>query len=96
MAESRQRADSVLLERLSRYLVWLESSRNGLTVEELRVRDETSVKTVRRVLDTMLHCGWVECTVRRTEHSRKYWSLKKTPQIEFSHSERCPCIWDSR
>ena len=82
-----ERADAVQLERLTRYLVWLEGSRNGLTVEELRKRDETSDKTVRRVLDTMQDCGWVECTARRTEHNRKYWSIKKTPQIEFSHSE---------
>ncbi|MFM7165481.1 MAG: helix-turn-helix transcriptional regulator [Planctomycetaceae bacterium] len=86
-AKNGQRADAVILERLTRYLLWLENSRTGLTVDDIRRRDEIGEKTVRRVLSEMERCGWVESAPRPSEHNKKYWTIKKPPQIEFAHDE---------
>ncbi len=85
--KNTQRADSVILERLTRYLLWLENSRTGLTVDDIRRRDEIGEKTVRRVLSEMEKCGWVQSAPRPSEHNKKYWTIKKPPQIEFAHDE---------
>lgn len=87
MASHQERADAVMLERLIRYLQWIEESRYGLTVEEIRRNDEVGDKTVRRVLATMANKGWIESTTRSGQRNKKYWIVRKVPPIQFSRIE---------